>query len=588
MKTRRLNLLVLSVVVLLSMFISLRSATADSPNSQIQNSILYVKPAVSGLTCSSWADPCTIQTALGLATDGDQIWVVEGTYVPTWDNDRTATFQLKSGVAIYGGFIGTETSLSERDWEYNVTTLSGDIGTEGDNSDNSFHVVTGSGVDPTAILDGFTITAGNANMGILDDNRRGGGITNVSGSPTLTNLIFSSNTADEGAGMANFESSSPILTSVTFSSNTSLVNGGGMSNRNNSSPILNDVTFNGNSAVNAGGGMFNFFQSSPILNNVVFSANIADDPYDDPYSDDGKGGGMFNQQFSSPVLANVTFDNNSAEWFGGGMVNDFDSSPTLTEVIFSNNSAIQLGGGMANIESTPTLTNVIFNGNTTTSEFGMGGGMVNSGTNAILMNVTFSNNITQDQGGGMVNFDSSPSLTNVTFSNNSATSYEGEGGGMFNYGISSPTLTNVTFTGNSATIVGGGMSSWENSSPIITNSIFWDNTPDQINNAPLSTSTITYSNVQGSDVYPGMGNINQDPLLGPLADNGGFTQTHALGPGSPAIDAGDPTNCPATDQRGFPRPIDGDGINGPRCDIGAYEAELKVFDFSIYLPSVLK
>jgi hypothetical protein len=303
---------------------------------------------------------------------------------------------------------------------------------------------------------------------------------------------------------------------------------------------------------------------------------------------DGKGGGMYNQQFSSPVLANVTFDNNSAEWFGGGMVNDFNSSPTLTEVIFSNNSAIQLGGGMANIESTPTLTNVIFNGNTTTSEFGMGGGMVNSGTNAILMNVTFSNNITQDQGGGMVNFDSSPDLTNVTFSNNSATSYEGEGGGLFNFGFSSPTLTNVTFTGNSATIVGGGMSSWENSSPIITNSIFWDNTPDQINNAPLRTSTITYSNVQGSDVYPGMGNINQDPLLGPLADNGGFTQTHALGPGSPAIDAGDPTNSPATDQRGFPRPIDGDGIDGPRCDMGAYESELKVFDFSIYLPLTLR
>lgn len=508
---------------------------------------------------------------------------MEGTYNPTVPAGREATFQLITGVAIYGGFLGTESSLTDRDWETNVTTLSGDIGIEGDTADNSYHVVTGSGTDATAILDGFTITSGNADEIYVDDNRRGGGITNVTGSPTLTNLIFSGNTAYDGAGLANFESSSPTLTSVTFTSNTSLSNGGGMSNRNNSSPILNDVTFNGNSAVNAGGGMFNFFQSSPILNNVVFSGNIADDPNDDPYSEDGKGGGMFNQQFSSPVLTNVTFSNNSSEWFGGGMVNDFDSSPTLTEVTFSNNSAVQLGGGMANLDSTPTLTNVIFDGNTISGEFGIGGGMVNSESNAILINVTFSNNIALDQGGGMANFDSSPSLTNVTFSGNSATSYEGEGGGLFNFGFSSPTLTNVTFTGNSATLYGGGISSWS-TTPIITNSILWGNTPDQIS----GSATITYSDVQGSDVYLGTGNINQDPLLGPLADNGGFTLTHALGTDSPAIDAGDPTNCPATDQRGFPRPVDGDGVDGPRCDMGAYEFEVMQIDFPIYLPMILR
>lgn len=582
MKTRRLNLLVLTVVVLLSMFISLRSGAASSNNSQIQNSILYVKPAVlAGTTCSSWADPCALQTALTNAQPGDQIWVVEGTYNPSVPAGRESTFHLKSGVAIYGGFIGTETSLTQRDWVTNVTTLSGDIGIEGDNSDNSYHVVTGSGVDTTAILDGFTITGGNADEIYVDDNRRGGGITNVTGSPTLTNLIFSNNVAYNGAGIANIDGSSPTLNSVTFSNNSALSNGGGMSNRNDSSPILNNVTFNGNSAVNAGGGMFNFFQSSPILNNVVFSGNIADDPFDDPYSEDGKGGGMYNQQFSSPVLTNVTFDNNSSEWFGGGMVNDFDSSPTLTEVTFSNNSAIQMGGGMVNFDSTPTLTNVIFIGNFINNDWGAGGGMANSGSNAILMNVTFSNNIALDQGGGMFNFDSSPSLTNVTFSGNSATSYEGEGGGMFNYGIGNPTLTNVTFTGNSATIVGGGISSWS-TTPMITNSILWGNTPDQIS----GSATITYSDVQGG--WAGTGNLDLDPLLGPLADNGGFTFTHALYPSSPAIDAGDPANCPATDQRGFPRPLDGDGLNGPRCDMGAYEAELKVFDFSIYLPMIVR
>jgi len=264
------------------------------------------------------------------------------------------------------------------------------------------------------------------------------------------------------------------------------------------------------------------------------------------------------------------------------MVNDFNSSPILTEVTFSNNSAIQLGGGMVNVDSTPTLTNVIFTGNFINNDWGAGGGMANSGSNATLINVTFSNNIALDQGGGMFNFDSSPSLTNVTFSGNSATSYEGEGGGLFNFGFSSPTLTNVTFTGNSATIIGGGMSSWENSTPTITNSIFWGNNPDQIS----GLATVTYSDVQGG--WAGNGNIDQDPLLGPLADNSGFTFTHALGVGSPAIDAGDPNNCPATDQRGSPRPIDGDGINGPRCDMGAYEFEIIQFNFPIYLPMIVR
>jgi len=82
---------------------------------------------------------------------------------PPLIRDRTTTFSMKSGVALYGGFDGTETSRNQRDWETNITTLSGDIGVAGDNSDNSYHVVTGSGVDETATLDGFTITGGNAN-----------------------------------------------------------------------------------------------------------------------------------------------------------------------------------------------------------------------------------------------------------------------------------------------------------------------------------------------------------------------------------------------------------------------------------------
>ena len=572
MKTKSTNLLTISMVLILSLLISWSSGTAHFTESQTQNSILYVKPQANG-NCASWATACDLQTALTSAQTGDQIWAATGTYHPTEVNDRTATFQLKSGVAIYGGFAGDETSLSERDLVNNITVLSGNIGSEPVNTDNSYHVVTGSGVDASAILDSLTISDGNADGYALDFYNLGGGMYNVSGSPTLTNIIFSNNIAQFGGGMYNIENSNPSLTDVTFSNNYAYISAGGMSNRNNSSPTLTSVTFSGNSAENNGGGMFNFFQSNPILNDVVFSGNTVN-------AEDGRGGGMFNQQFSSPILTNVIFDSNSSGWIAGGMYSDFHSSPSLTEVTFSNNSAI-VAGGMYNADSSnPILTNVNFVGNFINNDWGVGGGMANQANSPTLTNVTFSNNSAPDQGGGMFNYESSPTLTNVTFSGNSVTSLEGEGGGMFN-NFGTPTLTNVTFTGNSAIVSGGGIAS-SSSTPIITNSILWGNTPDQIS----GLAAVTYSDVQGS--WAGTGNISQNPLLGPLADNGGFTQTHALGVGSPAIDAGDPTNCPATDQRGFPRPIDGDGLNGPRCDMGAYEAELKMLDFSIYLPLILR
>ncbi|NJO07962.1 MAG: hypothetical protein HC876_21950, partial [Chloroflexaceae bacterium] len=152
-----------------------------------------------------------LQTALALASAGAEIWVADGTYYPdegtgqTNDN-RASTFTLKDGVAIYGGFAGTETLLSERDVAANVAILSGDLQQNdtpnfGNNADNALHVVTGSGTDSTAVLDGFTITAGNADDGggIACPNDCGSGVSNDSGSPTLTNLTITGNFASSAA-----------------------------------------------------------------------------------------------------------------------------------------------------------------------------------------------------------------------------------------------------------------------------------------------------------------------------------------------------------------------------------------------------
>lgn len=140
----------------------------------------------------------------------------------------------------------------------NLATVTG-------NTTNSYHVVTGA---TGATLDGFTITAGNANGS--STSSYGGGMYNDSSNPTLADVTFRGNSAlDDGGGMRNYFNSNPTLTNVTFSDNSASV-GGGMSNVS-SSPTLTKVTFSGNSASTAGG-MHNIF-SNPTLTNVTFSGN---------------------------------------------------------------------------------------------------------------------------------------------------------------------------------------------------------------------------------------------------------------------------------------------------------------------------
>jgi predicted outer membrane repeat protein len=321
----------------------------------------FVTPGGAG-DCASWATACDLQTALTGAASGDEIWVAAGAYKPTNGTDRAATFQLKDGVALYGGFSGAETAREQRNFTTNVTILSGDLnGNDNSNvaydeptrADNSYAVVTGAN---NATLDGFAITAGNGN--------EGGGMSNSSSSPTVTNVIFSNNSAREGGGMSN-SSSNPTLTNVTFSGNSAEDYGGGMYNFDHSNSTLANVTFSANSAMN-GGGLANRL-SDPTLTNITFSGN----------SVTRFGGGMYNAGMYSgdrPILTNVTFRGNSAAWNGGGMFNDEGGQPVLTNVTFSGNSATRSGGGMTTGDhSSATLTYVTFKDNSA----GTGGGIDN-------------------------------------------------------------------------------------------------------------------------------------------------------------------------------------------------------------------
>jgi hypothetical protein len=482
--------------------------------------------------CSSWAGACLLQTALTNAGSGEEIWVTAGTYKPTMGIDRTATFQLKEGVAVFGGFAGTETARDQRDPAANVTILSGDLNGDDDNSnviyneptraDNSYHVVTGA---DNATLDGFTITAGNANGD--DPNCHGGGMYNVSvSSPTLTNIIFIRNSASyAGGGMYN-SISSPMLTNVIFKGNSSQAGGGMLTGTGN--PTFMNVTFEQNS--------------------VSFGGAV--------------GGGLLNSD-GSPSLTNVIFRDNVSGNAAGGMLNS-NGNPTLTNVIFSGNYANHYGGGMGNEYGNPILVDVTFINNVSTLG---GAGMSNSSSSPILTNVTFSGNPSH-RGGGMYNVNSSPTLTNVTFTGNNG---DAGGGGMYE-DSSASVLINVTFKGNTASTYGGGIFSLSNNNLQIQNAIFWGNTAGlngaQIyNNDDSSSPEVSDSLIQdGCPVGSTCTNIvTADPMLGMLGDYGGFTQTIPLLPGSSAINAGNEATCATTDQRGIARP------QGLQCDMGAYE-----------------
>jgi uncharacterized repeat protein (TIGR01451 family) len=565
-------------MALLLIGLSLTTAvTLTAPHSARANpGVLYAAPggATSG-NCDSWTNACTLQYALSRAESGDEIWVKAGVHYPGVAWQRTATFTLKNGVALYGGFAGTENSRDERNWQANLTILSGDIDhNDTDNNHNgiiepangdaivganAYHVVTGSGTDNTAVLDGFIITAGQANGSY--PHYYGGGMYNSSGSPTLTNVTFSGNTATADGGGIYEPSSNPTLTNVTFSGNSAGSTGGGIYNcysnptltnvtfsgntagngggmlNDSSSPTLTYVTFSGNSASSKGGGMFNY-SSGPTLTHVTFSGNSAT----------GYGGGMYNNENCAPRLTDVSFEENNAP-YGGGMYNNSYSNPTLTDVTFSSNSATYNGGGMYNSQSSPTLVNVTFSGNFATygSGGGMynvyssspnltqvtfssnsavgtssssGGGMYNDYSSPTLTNVAFSGNSARS-GGGMYNYNSSPALTHVTFSSNSASgNATSSGGGMLNYDYSSPTLTDVAFSGNTATADGGGMSNVQNSRPTLVNVTFRGNTAtygggmsNYSSSRPAALTNVTFSGNTATDYGGGMYNSGSSPAL---------------------------------------------------------------------------
>lgn len=347
----------------------------------------------------------TVQAGLSAAASGDDVWVAKGSYVEC--------ITLTAGVGLYGGFAGTETSRSQRNWTANVTILDGN---------QSGSVVTvPPGADLATCIDGFTIRNGNAFTG--------GGVRCESASPTISNDTVTGNLA---AGACGDESCDPGY-------------GGGIY-CSNSSPMITNSNITGNTAYGCGAGIYCTDFGSPTITNVSVTANIAKSSWSEG---GGWGGGICCQSSSPTISSSAVTGNTGTQGNPGNGICCVSGSVTITDN--------KITGGVS-CSGSATIT-----GNT------IAGGVYCSDGSAVIAN----NAISGSQWSGIYCSACSPLISHNTITDNSAEAGTNDGGGIYCQS-SSPTITSNTITGNSARY-GGGIYCDSCSSAIIRDNIITGN-----------------------------------------------------------------------------------------------------------------
>lgn len=237
---------------------------------------VYVSTNGTG-TGSSWVNAASLQYALTNAILGDELWLQRGTYKPTAANDRSISFRIHEGVKLYGGFVGTETALVQRNWLLNPTVLSGDIGVEGNHTDNSYNVVWMEGtfdlpITNNTLIDGVTITGGYADLN-SSNRERGAALQLINASPIIVNVVFRDNYALNFGGAVHGNTGSTAHFYNTVFHNNSVGRFGGAVLANNVMRFYNTVFF-GNRAGERGGAV-NGPSNYVLLDNSIVWGNNA-------------------------------------------------------------------------------------------------------------------------------------------------------------------------------------------------------------------------------------------------------------------------------------------------------------------------
>jgi predicted outer membrane repeat protein len=319
------------------------------------HAVCYVKAGATGThSGASWATAyADLQPALTNVAC-TEIWLSKGAYKPTTGTDRTISFVVNPGTALYGGFVGTETLRTQRNWLTNVTILSGDI----DDNDNS---VNGVDVDTTQIVGSNTLTvvrvsAGSSSRTVLDGvtitGGDGGAISGFGGgmycegsgdicSPTISNVVFSGNMADVGGAVFLYgqsSDSSPVMNRVTFTGNHASAGGAfSLQVNDTSSPVFDEVLFQDNSATNGGGAIYAFGFNNVNITRTTFVGNSA-----------AFGGAIDIAGGNTAVkFGNVTFQDNTAS--NGAAIWSNDSIDGSTETSTYDNVTISGNSGLSNL-----------------------------------------------------------------------------------------------------------------------------------------------------------------------------------------------------------------------------------------------
>ena len=275
----------------------------------IPNSRYYVKAGATG-GGTSWADACSLTTALTNAIYGDTIFVAGGTYQPA----SNTSFAMKAGVKIFGGFAGTETNLSQRSLSAGHTSLL---------QGNGASVITNTYVDSLAVLDGFTVTGA------------AGGVSNNTSSPVFRHCVFSGNNRSLGGAITDDGFSSPTIDACVFTGNTGADGAGIFA----SAPlVITNCVFYNNSVGNVGGAIYGGAVLKVV--NCTFVNNSA------PTATYGQGGAIVS--YAALTVVNSLFWGNSSAAGGTDVYENYASTAPIGVSYSYTQTAIT---GTGNIQS---------------------------------------------------------------------------------------------------------------------------------------------------------------------------------------------------------------------------------------------